>query len=81
MNGGILCIPAGIRINQHLHIMATYRELMAQKEKLEAQLEQMYSKERDGAIALILEKMVEFEISPDELAKASRKRKPRAKNT
>lgn len=61
--------------------MATYKELIAQREKLEAQLEEMYSKERDGAMALILEKMVEFEITPEELAKASRRRKPRVKNT
>lgn len=60
--------------------MATYKELMAQREKLETQLQQMYSKEREGAMTLILEKMVEFEITPDELAKASRKRKPRAKS-
>ncbi|WP_175888187.1 H-NS family nucleoid-associated regulatory protein [Burkholderia contaminans] len=59
--------------------MATYKELIAQREKLEAQLNEMYSKEREGVMALILEKMVEFEITPEELAKASRKRKPRAK--
>ncbi|MGU4699162.1 H-NS histone family protein [Burkholderia cepacia] len=81
MDGGILCIPAGNRINSYHQIMATYKELIAQREKLEAQLEEMYSKERDGAMALILEKMVEFEITPEELAKASRRRKPRAKNT
>lgn len=55
--------------------MTSYKELLAQKAELDAQLEQMRLAERDEIIADIKQKMVDYEISVDEIAAQARGRK------
>lgn len=47
--------------------MATYKELLAQKAKLDAQLEHLRNEEREGVIAEIHEKMRDYQIPLDEI--------------
>ena len=55
--------------------MTTYKELLAQKAALDAQLEEMRLAERDEIIADIKQKMADYEISVDEIAGHTRGRK------
>ncbi|PLZ00166.1 H-NS histone [Burkholderia sp. WAC0059] len=48
--------------------MATYRELLAQRERLEAEIQQARDTERAGVIAEIRQKLVDYRIGLDELA-------------
>ncbi|CAE6872414.1 H-NS family nucleoid-associated regulatory protein [Paraburkholderia domus] len=47
--------------------MTTYKELLAQKAKLDAQLEQMRSEERAGVIEEIRQKMSDYQITLDDI--------------
>lgn len=47
-------------------------------DKLQAQIDEVLQKERDEAIALILGKMAEFEITTQELDKVGKKKRTRA---
>ena len=55
--------------------MTTYKELLAQRAKLDAQLEQMRSEEREGVIEEIRQKMSDYQITPDDIAGKTKGRK------
>lgn len=60
--------------------MASYKDLIAQKEKLEKQIEEVKNKERAAIVAEVRQKVQEFDLSPRELGLSGRKaRKPAAK--
>ena len=65
-------------LNGANNTMASYKDLLAQRDKLQAQIDEMRQQEREEAIALILGKMAEFEITTQELDKAGRKKRTRA---
>ncbi|MDR8398358.1 H-NS histone family protein [Paraburkholderia sp. USG1] len=48
--------------------MATYRELLAQREKLDAEIQQARNTERAAVIAEIRQKLLDHQIGLDELA-------------
>jgi DNA-binding protein H-NS len=62
--------------------MSSYKELLAQREKLEKQIEEAKSKEFDEVIADIKQKMSDYGITPADLGagrvKYSKSGKPRA---
>lgn len=53
--------------------MASYKELVAQKEKIEKQIEEAISKERATVLAEVRQKIQEFEFTARELGIAARK--------
>jgi DNA-binding protein H-NS len=56
--------------------MATYKELLAQKAALDAQLTQLREVERGDVIADIRQKMVDYEISLEDITGSKAKRGP-----
>jgi DNA-binding protein H-NS len=54
--------------------MATYKELLAQKLELDAQLKQLREAERGEVIAEIRQKMVDYEITVEDLVDTKAKR-------
>ncbi|WP_042881140.1 H-NS family nucleoid-associated regulatory protein [Cupriavidus necator] len=56
--------------------MATYQELMAKKQALEAQIEEARSTEVAGVIEQIRELMVRYSLSPEDLAPRRRRGRP-----
>lgn len=47
--------------------MATYKELLDQKEKLEAEIQALRKQERSSVIEEIRQKMIDYQISIDEI--------------
>ncbi|QJP73792.1 H-NS histone family protein [Burkholderia glumae] len=47
--------------------MATYKELLAQRDKLTAEIEKRRTEERDTIIADIRQKMADYQITADEI--------------
>jgi DNA-binding protein H-NS len=56
--------------------MATYKELLAQKAELDAQLMQLREVERGDVIADIRQKMIDYEISIEDITGGKAKRGP-----
>ncbi|WP_454739443.1 H-NS histone family protein [Cupriavidus necator] len=56
--------------------MATYEELMAQKQALEAQIEGARAHEVPGVIEKIRELMLRYELSPEDIAPRRRRGRP-----
>lgn len=56
--------------------MATYKQLMAQKEALEAQLEQVRANEVSGVIEQIRNLMVEYNLSLEDIQGKRRRGRP-----
>lgn len=47
--------------------MSSYKELLAQRDKLNAQIEQLRAEERDSFINEIRQKMIDYQITIDEI--------------
>lgn len=58
--------------------MATYKQLLAEKEKLEAQLAEVRSTEIAGVIEKIQGLMAEYELTVDDIAAKRRRGRPAA---
>ncbi|SPK70536.1 Histone-like nucleoid-structuring protein H-NS (plasmid) [Cupriavidus taiwanensis] len=56
--------------------MATYQELLAQKQALEAQIEEARASEVASVIEQIRELMLRYELSPEDLAPRRRRGRP-----
>uniref|UniRef100_UPI003F495BFF H-NS histone family protein n=1 Tax=Cupriavidus taiwanensis TaxID=164546 RepID=UPI003F495BFF len=56
--------------------MATYQELLAQKQALEAQIEDARATEVASVIEQIRDLMVQYELSPEDIAPRKRRGRP-----
>ncbi|BDB28829.1 hypothetical protein Tamer19_58640 [Cupriavidus sp. TA19] len=56
--------------------MATYQELLAQKQALESQLEAVRASEVAGVIEQIRSLMLQYELSPEDIAPRRRRGRP-----
>lgn len=56
--------------------MATYRELLAQRAQLDAQIVQIQAKERESIIIEILEKIRDYEIDLSDLSDTKQRGRP-----
>ncbi len=61
--------------------MATYQELMAQKQALEAQIEEARANEVAGVIEQIRELMLRYDLSPEDVAPRRRRGRPAASSS
>jgi DNA-binding protein H-NS len=61
--------------------MATYKELLAQKAKLEEQLESVRIKELETVIQQVRQVVAEYELTAEDLGLASRRGRVAAKKT
>ncbi|MGO4811059.1 H-NS family nucleoid-associated regulatory protein [Cupriavidus sp. 2MCAB6] len=61
--------------------MATYKQLLAEKEKLETQLAEVRQSEVAGVIEKIQALMAEYELTADDIAQKRRRGRPAAGST